>query len=192
MIGSYQSVSIPSFRSSLQSIQHNSLEIIAPSFPLFWKSVGKAVTAPQLMIENSNKEVKFQNVSIFLSIPSLKIEMSVQRKARVVAPFWPSQHYVSLAVPETISLGVEVVLITFRTGLHVNTVAAILELQHDGISLAFPLSGMTDAETQRVSSNFHEDDVLKLASQKDIRVTHFFRVCRYRTMPPSVRLVMNV
>lgn len=63
----------------------------------------------------------------------------------------------SPAVPALIPLGVEVVLIAFRTGLHVGTVANHLDLQRDGTNWSFVLSGMTDAEGQRVLSDFHED-----------------------------------
>lgn len=74
----------------------------------------------------------------------------------------------SPAVPALIPLGVEVVLIAFRTGLHVGTVANLLDLQRDGTSWAFALPGMTDAEAQRMLSNFHEDKVLKLISLRDL------------------------
>lgn len=64
---------------------------------------------------------------------------------------------VSPAVPALTPLGVEVVLIAFRTGLHVGTVANHLDLQRDGAKWSVVLSGMTDAECQRVLSDFHQD-----------------------------------
>lgn len=65
----------------------------------------------------------------------------------------------SPAVPALIPLGVEVVLIAFRTGLHVGTVANHLDSQHDGSSWSYALSGITEAETSLLLSNFHKDQV---------------------------------
>lgn len=65
----------------------------------------------------------------------------------------------SPAVPALIPLGVEVVLIAFRTGLHVGTVANHLDSQHDGSSWSYALSGISEAETRLLLSNFHAGQV---------------------------------
>lgn len=70
----------------------------------------------------------------------------------------------SPAVPALIPLAVEVVLIAFRTGLHVGTVANHLESQHDGSSWAYALSRITVAETRLLLSNFHADQVVWCSS----------------------------
>lgn len=97
----------------------------------------------------------------------------------------------SPAVPALIPLGVEIVLIAFRTGLHVGTVANLLDLQRDGTSWSYTLTGTTDAEAQRVLSNFHEDKVVKLPSQWDLEINHDFRVYQYQIVPTSALPVMN-
>lgn len=61
-----------------------------------------------------------------------------------------------------IPLGVEIVLIAFRTGLHVGTVANRLELQRDGSRWSFKLDETTDAEVQKVLSTIHEARVGKV------------------------------
>lgn len=66
----------------------------------------------------------------------------------------------SPAVPALIPLGVEIVLIAFRTGLHVGTVANHLGSQHEDSSWAYDLSGITEAETRLLLSNFHAEQVL--------------------------------
>lgn len=70
----------------------------------------------------------------------------------------------SPAVPTLIPLGVEVVLIAFRTGLHVGTVANHLDSQHDGSSWSYALSGITEAETRILLSKFQADQVLWCSS----------------------------
>lgn len=62
----------------------------------------------------------------------------------------------SPSVPSLIPLGVEVVLIAFRTGLHVGTVANRLELQRDGSRWSFNLDGTTNAEAQGVLDTIRE------------------------------------
>lgn len=65
----------------------------------------------------------------------------------------------SPAVPALIPLGVEVVLIAFRTGLHVGTIANHLDSQHDGSSWSYAFSGITEAETRPLLSKFHAEQV---------------------------------
>ena len=65
----------------------------------------------------------------------------------------------SPAVPALIPLGVEVILIAFRTGLHVGTVANLLDLQRHGTPWSFNLVGTNETEAQEVLSRFHLDRV---------------------------------
>lgn len=91
----------------------------------------------------------------------------------------------SPAVPALIPLGVKVVLIAFRTGLRVGTVADLLDLQRNGTSWALTLPGMTGAEARRALSNFHKEKVVKFPSLRDLWINCEFRVYRYQIMPTS-------
>lgn len=62
----------------------------------------------------------------------------------------------SASLPALISLGVEVVLVAFRAGIHVGAVATRLELQRDGSSWGFQLDETTETQVQTVLSTIHQ------------------------------------
>ena len=67
----------------------------------------------------------------------------------------------SPAVSALVPLGKEIVLLAFRTGLHVSTVAGHLDPKPDGKPWAYEVSGLTIEDAQKALSAFHEDRVFE-------------------------------
>ena len=67
----------------------------------------------------------------------------------------------SPSVPALIPLGVEIVLIAFRTGLYVRNVANFLDLQRDANSWSLGYPSMADTEAQQILAEFHKDKVFE-------------------------------
>lgn len=74
----------------------------------------------------------------------------------------------SPALPALVPLGVEVVLIAFRTGLCVGTAARSLELSRDGAaSWSFIVTGTDDKEAQAAITAFHKEKVCVFSPSHD-------------------------
>ncbi len=76
----------------------------------------------------------------------------------------------SPALPALIPLGVEIVLIAFRTGLCVGTAARSLELSRDGAaSWSFIVTGTDDKEAQATITAFHKEKVCAFSTYQGVQ-----------------------
>jgi len=68
------------------------------------------------------------------------------------------------AVPALIPLAVEIVLIAFRLGLHIERTARYVESSHtrEGASWSYVVPGKTEVEAQAALNSFHHEKVIAL------------------------------
>lgn len=95
----------------------------------------------------------------------------------------------SPAVPALIPIGVQVVLIAFRTGLHVDNVANCLDLQPKTSKWSFALNETAEKDVQQTLSTVHKSAVSEFNSKSVHQINHCPRAHQSQIMRTSVLLV---